>query len=73
MTSGTWAKSSYDRVDSISDLKRGDIICFKGHVAIYMGDGKMIHASSSADKVVIGNATSSWSKRNFICGRRVVY
>lgn len=73
MTSGAWAKSSYDRVDSISDLKPGDIICFKGHVAIYMGGGQMIHASSSADKVVIGSATGSWAKRNFICGRRVVY
>jgi peptidoglycan hydrolase-like protein with peptidoglycan-binding domain len=72
MTSGTWAKSSYPRIDKISDLKRGDIICFKGHVGIYMGGGKMIHASSSSDKVVIGNATSSWSKRNFICGRRVL-
>ena len=73
MTSGAWAKSSYDRVDSISDLKRGDIICFKGHVAIYMGGGQMIHASSSADKVVIGSATGSWARKNFICGRRVVY
>lgn len=73
MTSGTWAKSSYDRVDRIGDLKRGDIICFKGHVAIYMGGGQMIHASSSADKVVIGSTTGSWSKKNFICGRRVVY
>ncbi len=72
MTSGTWAKSSYPRIDKIGDLKKGDIICFKGHVGIYMGDGKMIHASSSADKVVIGNAFSSWSKRNFICGRRVL-
>lgn len=72
MTSGTWAKSNQPRVDKIGDLKKGDIICFKGHVGIYMGDGKMIHASSSADKVVIGNAFSSWSKRNFICGRRVL-
>ena len=72
MTSGRWAKSSYPRIDKIGNLKKGDIICFKGHVGIYMGGGKMIHASSSADKVVIGNAFSSWSKRNFICGRRVL-
>ena len=72
MTSAGWKKCSLPRIDKIGDLKRGDIICFKGHVAIYMGGGKMIHASSSADKVVIGNATSSWSKRNFICGRRVL-
>jgi hypothetical protein len=37
-----------------------------------MGGGKMIHASSSKDQVVIGDAFSAWSKRNFICGRRVL-
>ena len=75
MTSGRWAKSSYPRIDKIGDLERGDIICFKGHVGIYMGNGKMIHASSSADKVIINDGSifsSSWCKRNFICGRRVL-
>ena len=75
MTSGSWAKSRYPRIDKMRNLKRGDIICFRGHVGIYMGNGKMIHASSSADKVVINDGSifsSSWCKRNFICGRRVL-
>ena len=72
MTSGGWAGSSYPRVNSISELKAGDIICFRGHVAIYIGGGTMIDASSSNGKVVRRSCTGSWSRRNFICGRRVL-
>ena len=28
--------------------KAGDIICYSGHVAIYMGNNKIVHASNSA-------------------------
>lgn len=28
--------------------KPGDIICYSGHVAIYIGDGKIVHASNEA-------------------------
>lgn len=72
MTSGTWAKSTkYPRIDNMSDMQRGDIISFKGHVAIYAGDGIMIDASSSNGKVVKRGSTGSWSQRNFICAFRV--
>jgi len=42
------------------DLKPGDVICYDygsycGHVAIYVGDGTVIHASSSRGQVVYGN------------------
>lgn len=72
MTSGSWAKSSkYPKIDNMGDMQRGDIIVFKGHVAIYAGDGVMIDASSSKGKVVKRGSTGSWSKRNFICAFRV--
>lgn len=43
-----------------SDIKPGDVICYDygsycGHVAIYVGDGQVIHASSSRGKVCYGN------------------
>ena len=44
-----------------SDLRAGDIICYDygngycGHVALYVGGGQVIHASSSKGKVVYGN------------------
>ena len=73
MTSAGWAKSSLPKVSKMSDLQKGDIICFKGHVGIYMGDAKMIDASSSQGKIRICSNIfdSSYWTRNFICGRRV--
>lgn len=40
---------------SINDMQAGDIICFSGHVALYMGNGKMIHASSPTTGIIISN------------------
>ena len=33
----------------------GDLLFFKGHVAVYAGGGRFIHASASAGKVVYGS------------------
>ena len=72
MTSGGWAKSSkYTKIKSIYDLKKGDVIVFKGHVGIIAGGGSMIDASSSNGKVVKRSYTSNWCKRMFICGFRI--
>ena len=39
------------------DIKKGDMLFFKGHVAMYIGDGKYIHSTSRAgsDGVVINS------------------
>ena len=73
MTSGGWANCSLPKVTSMSDMRRGDIICFKGHVGIYLGNGQMIDASSTQGKVRISTnvLTSSYWKKNFICARRL--
>ena len=73
MTSSGWANCSLPKVTSLSDMKRGDIICFKGHVGIYLGGGQMIDASSTQGKVRICTTvlTSSYWKTNFICARRL--
>lgn len=31
---------------SYANAKKGDIICYKAHVGIYLGDGKMVHSTS---------------------------
>lgn len=73
MTSRGWAKCNLPRVDNMKDMKKGDIICFKGHVGIYMGNGKMVDASSSNGKIVTRSNifNSRYWTRNFICARRV--
>ncbi len=73
MTSSGWAKCGLPKVTRMSDMKAGDIICFKGHVGIYMGGGQMIDASSSCDSVRICSNVldSKYWKSHFICARRV--
>lgn len=41
---------------SYNSARPGDILCYRGHVAIYIGRGRMIHASSTHRRVVIGRA-----------------
>ena len=42
---------------STSDMQPGDIICYSGHVAIYMGNGRIVHASSPTNGICYGSAT----------------
>lgn len=72
LTSSGWRSvSGYTKVRSISALQKGDIIVFKGHVGIAMGDGTMIDASSASGQVVHRSCTGAWSQKNFICGWRI--
>ena len=38
---------------SYADAQPGDLICYGGHVAIYMGNGQIVHASNSRDGIKI--------------------
>lgn len=55
-TSGGQAKVG--RGVSYSEAKAGDIICYSGHVAIYIGGGKIVHASTSKGGIRVASATS---------------
>ena len=74
-------KSSWRKIEKISDLKAGDLIFWKSddsdkvsHVGICTGGSSFIHASSSKGCVCrssIGSSEKNYWYRNFVCGRRV--
>ncbi|MCQ2500778.1 MAG: NlpC/P60 family protein [Lachnospiraceae bacterium] len=42
---------------SYAEAQPGDLICYSGHVAIYMGGGQIVHASNEITGITIsGNA-----------------
>lgn len=60
-------------------LKEGDLVFFKttrgrrvGHVGIYVGSGKFIHASSGGGKVQVNSLSDGYYNRRFVGARRVV-
>ena len=40
---------------SYADAQPGDLICYGGHVAIYMGNGQIVHASNARDGIKVSD------------------
>ena len=64
----SYAQRSSGQAVSYANAKAGDIICYAGHVAIYMGNGKIVHAANAKNGICYGNATY----RDIITVRRVL-
>ena len=58
---------------SKSDLRAGDIVCFNGHVGLYIGGGQFIHAENSRTGVVISKLSQKYYTNNYITARRIIY
>ncbi len=72
MTSYSWQGTSrYQRITSMKNIKKGDIISYRGHVGISLGNGQMIDASSSQGKVRITSINSSYWIKHFECAYRI--
>ena len=51
-------------VPNMASALPGDVVCYSGHVGIYIGGGKMIHAPHTGDVVKIANVYGSpWFRR----------
>ena len=59
------------------ELKKGDLVFFQtyasypSHVGIYLGDGKMIHASSGKGEVTVSDMDSDYYRSRFLGAKRV--
>ena len=64
---------------SKSNLKQGDLLFFStngsgsiSHVGIYVGNGKMIHASTPSTGVIISDIDSNYYANTFVTARRIL-
>ena len=44
------------KVDGLENAEPGDLICYSGHVALYIGNGQIVHASNEKTGIIVSRA-----------------
>ncbi|MCR4691600.1 MAG: C40 family peptidase [Lachnospiraceae bacterium] len=55
-------------VGGLANAQPGDIVCYSGHVGIYIGNGQIVHASTAKTGIKVSNA----SYRSVLSVRRIL-
>jgi murein DD-endopeptidase len=63
---------------TLQEAQRGDLLFFRidgkvSHVAIYLDDGRFVHAPSSGKSVALGSLNSSYYRSHLVGAGRVVH
>lgn len=65
----SYSLRSVGRAVSASEMRAGDIVCYDGHVAIYIGGGRIVHASNKKDGIKI---SPNYAYRTVVAIRRIL-
>jgi hypothetical protein len=64
------AEKGVGMIGSLSEAQPGDLVCFYGHIGIYIGNNQIVHAGDGG--VGIADLDNAYFVHHYMCARRVV-